>query len=302
MTHQTKINNEDDEVLSAGHNKLTFRHIEARRAFESNDIAALKSSHTKEAILKESSENVNLSTKHSERHTIIGKHIKDIIYGGLDGLITTFAIVSGVAGASLSSSIILILGIANLLADGFSMAVSNYMGTKAEIEFARKERKREEYEVDHFPEGEREEIRNIYRKKGFKGEDLEKVVNVITSDKKIWVDTMMVEELGILTDENSPIHAALATFISFLIVGAIPLSPYIVAYFYPPLIKYNIFYITTAMTAITIFTMGALKSKFTSTNWLRSGIEMFLIGGLAAAVAYYVGYYLSFIKDGDLSL
>jgi len=239
--------------------------------------------------------------KHSETHNIVGKYIKDIIYGGLDGLITTFAIVSGVAGASLSTHIILILGVANLLADGFSMAVGNYMGTKAELEFAKKERAREEYEVDHYPEAEREEIRHIYRKKGFKGQDLERVVDVITSDKKIWVDTMMVEELGITSEDDSPIRAALATFISFLLVGMVPLSTYVLAIFYPFLLQ-DAFRITTTLTGVTIFAMGALKSKVTEANWMRSGIEMFLIGGLAAAVAYYVGYYLSFIKDcTDLS-
>jgi len=243
------------------------------------------------------------SSKHSESHTFVNTFLKDIIYGGLDGIITTFAIVSGVAGANLSTSIILILGVANLLADGFSMAVGNYMGTKAEIELARKERKREEYEIEHCREEEVEEIRTIYRKKGFVGSDLERVVEVITSNKKVWVDTMMVEELGIFCEEKSPILAALATFSSFLLFGLVPLLPYLIGHFYPfsdiiwnssgSLDAQPGFLITSILTGMTIFLMGALKSSITSTDWKRSGIEMFLVGGFAALLAYYVGFYLS---------
>jgi len=276
---------------------LKLQHNEAMSTVSTASYQRTKSGHTEEEFEKKLEPS---SRKHNESHTVVGKYIKDIIYGGLDGLITTFAIVSGVAGASLPSSIILILGVANLLADGFSMAVGNYMGTKAEIELARKERKREEYEVEHCPEEEIEEIRCIYRKKGFSGDDLDRVVEIITSNKKVWVDTMMVEELGILDEEESPFASACATFFSFLLVGMIPLITYIIAYFYPPLLQ-DAFRITVTLTGITIFTLGAWKSQITSTNWFRSGAEMFLVGGFAALVAYYVGYYLSFIDVSNIS-
>lgn len=246
-----------------------------------------------------------------ENRSIFGKYIKDIVYGGLDGIITTFAIVSGVAGASLSSSIILILGLANILADGFSMAVGNYMGSKAEMELARKERKHQEQKVDIYPELARDEIRSIYRSKGFAGEELERVVEVITASKKTWVDTILVESLGISADEDeNPIYGALVTFLAFVVVGSIPLSSYFISYLYPQLATYvsvnasllhnfevDSFHIAVLLTMITTFGLGALKSRITDTNFVKSGTEMLFVGSLASLLAYYVGYYLSFIKE-----
>ena len=117
----------------------------------------------------------------------------DFVYGATDGAVTTFAVVAGVVGASLSPSIVLILGFANLLADGFSMAVGNYLATKAQREYIEKARKREEWEIDNLVEQEKQEIRDIYTKKGFKAELLDEIVKVITSRRKVWFDTMMRE-------------------------------------------------------------------------------------------------------------
>jgi len=269
--------------IKKSRNQTTLRIRNSQKAFQQKNNSALLENHTVKAIQAS-----------IEKHkTSSGKYIKDIIYGGLDGIITTFAIVSGVAGASLPSSIVLILGFANLLADGFSMAVGNYLGTKSEMEYTKKEREREEYEVDNFPEGEIEEIRQIYSKKGFKGEDLERVVSVITSNKDVWIDTMMVEELELLStmDQDFPIKSAFVTFLSFVLIGMIPLSTYIIAILFPQMLKYA-FGITTALTALTIFSVGAIKSKLTGLNWLRSGFEMLLIGGAAASVAYSIGFSL----------
>jgi len=135
-------------------------------------------------------------------------YLKDMVYGGIDGTITTFAVVSGVVGAELAPGIVVILGLANLFADGFSMAVSNFLGTKAEQQFLHMIRKEEENEIDLIPEGEREEIRQIYAAKGFEGELLEQVVDVITSNEQVWVDTMLLEEHGLLLDGPEPKKAA----------------------------------------------------------------------------------------------
>src|SRR3989344_3791694 len=126
----------------------------ARKAYSSKDIEKVKEAHTKSAIAKET-------------HTHTGTYVGDFIYGAIDGSVTTFAVVSCVAGASLSANIVIILGLANLFADGFSMAVGNYLSTRSSNEFVQNERKREEWEVEHYPEGEVEEVRQIFRKKGF---------------------------------------------------------------------------------------------------------------------------------------
>jgi VIT1/CCC1 family predicted Fe2+/Mn2+ transporter len=147
--------------------------------------------------------------------------IEDFVYGTTDGAVTTFVVVAGVVGASLSPSIVLILGFANLFADGFSMAVGNYLGSKSQREFIEKERRKEEWEIDNLVEQEKQEIKDIYMKKGFKAELLDEIVNVITSRRKVWIDTMMREELGLIEEKKKPLDGAITTFIAFNLVGLV---------------------------------------------------------------------------------
>ena len=128
--------------------------------------------------------------------------IEEFVYGATDGAVTTFAVVAGVVGAALSPSIILILGFANLFADGFSMAVGNYLGAKSQKEFIERKRRREEWEIDNLVEQEKQEIKDIYTQKGFKAELLNEIVNVITATRKVWIDTMMREELGLIESQK----------------------------------------------------------------------------------------------------
>ena len=132
--------------------------------------------------------------------------IEEFVYGATDGAVTTFAVVAGVVGAALSPSIILILGFANLFADGFSMAVGNYLGAKSQKEFIEKKRRREEWEIDNLVEQEKQEIKDIYTQKGFKAELLNEIVNVITARRKVWIDTMMREELGLIESQKKPLR------------------------------------------------------------------------------------------------
>src|SRR3989338_7393378 len=153
-----------------------------------------------------------------------GGYLRDVIYGANDGIITTFAVVAGVAGAALSSGVVIILGFANLIADGISMGMSNYLGLKSQRDFEARERQREEQETEMWPEEERDEIRRMYAAKGFAGQDLERAVAIITSDKKRWVDEMMVGEFSVVTgSEETPWKHGLVTFGAFVIAGALPL-------------------------------------------------------------------------------
>lgn len=208
--------------------------------------------------------------------------LRDFVYGSIDGTITTFAIVAGVEGANLSTNIIIALGIANVLADGFSMAASNYSGTKTELDDMQRLRETEERHIKLFPEGEREEIRQILTLKGLEGEVLEGAVDAITSNRERWIDLMMVEEYGILPDKPEPFRAAIITFFAFVVCGLIPLGSYILGFGSP---------FTTAMvaTGATFFGIGALKSRWSLQHWVWSGFETFLIGGIAASLAYFVG-------------
>ncbi|KHO46772.1 MAG: hypothetical protein QS98_C0001G0031 [archaeon GW2011_AR3] len=252
----------------------------ALAAYDKKDIDASKKAHEKGVIEK---------SLHGK--SFGGKYIGDFVYGGLDGTVTTFAIVSAVQGAALNPGIVIIMGFANLLADGFSMATGNYLSTKAELEFQNEERKREEWEIEHVPDGEREEIRQIYKKKGFKGKDLDKAVGIITSDKKIWVDTMMMEELHFSPTEKRPWQSALATFSAFILAGFVPILSFVMAKFFPGLMP-NVFGISVFLTGLILFLVGSAKVMVTKRNWFRSGIEMLIVGGLAASVAYFVGYFL----------
>ncbi len=217
-----------------------------------------------------------------------GRYIKSMVYGGLDGIITTFAVVAGVAGASLSAGVVLILGFANLLADGLSMAIGDYLSTKAENEYNRAERHREQWEVDHYPEGEKRELVELYMEKGMPEADARSVVEIIARHPGVWVDIMMVEELGIVEARESPLGNAVATFLSFGVFGFVPLVAYVLAEAVPAAATHT-FGLAAILTGLTLFALGALKVRITGRNWLLGGLETLLVGGVAAAAAFGVG-------------
>ena len=213
------------------------------------------------------------------------RYLRDGVYGGIDGTVTTFAIVSAAVGADLSTRYLLILGVANLLADGFSMAAANYSGTKAEIEEYTFVRHMEERHIEIAPEGEREEIRQIFAAKGFKGKVLDAAVEVITAEKERWIDTMMTEEHGLPPITRSPVKAGTITFAAFVVCGFLPIAPFTFG------LETGV-YASVVMAAITFFLIGSLRSRWSPVHWLRSGTETLAIGLVSASVAYLVGDFL----------
>jgi VIT1/CCC1 family predicted Fe2+/Mn2+ transporter len=139
-------------------------------------------------------------------------YVGDAVLGAIDGCVTTFAVVSGVVGAHLTPGIALVLGLANLCADGLSMAVSNYQKAASEAQRLAQARRIEAQHIADIPEGEREEIRQIFTQKGFSGPVLEDIVAVITQDHKRWIETMLTEEYGLPLAGAVPLTAALVTF------------------------------------------------------------------------------------------
>jgi len=215
-------------------------------------------------------------------------YLRDWVYGGIDGAVTTFAIVAGAVGADLSTRVVLILGIANLLADGFSMAAANFSGTRTEIEDYDRLKAMERRHIRDFPDGEREEIRQIYRNKGFRGSKLEALVDLVTSREENWVDTMLTEEHGLALVKRSPVTAALSTFAAFVICGAVPLLPFVLG-------LPDAAVLATVMTALVFFGIGSVKSMWSTYSWWRSGGETLIIGMLAALLAFVVGRLLEAI-------
>lgn len=256
----------------------------AQAAYKQKDIKRVKASHRPDKIAAEA----------IHQNQFFGKYIGDMVYGASDGIVTTFAIVSGVVGASLSPIIILILGFANLVADGISMALGNYLGLRSEQDYHQKERERELWEIENYPEGEIEEVRDIYRKKGFKGKDLERAVQIVTSDKEVWLKTMMLEELNIIEDRKNPVLAGLFTFITFSIAGLVPLASYVGAIFFKSL-QGQSFVLAIILTGISIFIIGSLRTLIIAKKWYIAGLEMLLVAGVAAGAAYFIGYLASLI-------
>ncbi|SRR6266542_568163 len=212
-------------------------------------------------------------------------YLRDWIYGGIDGAVTTFAVVSGVAGAQLSPWIILALGFANLFADGFSMAASNFLGTKAEQDDLSRLEVIENRHIDLAPEGEREEVRQIFQLKGFAGEDLERIVRLVTADRKRWISTMLTEEYGLPREIRSSWMAALSTFSAFLFCGLVPLLPFLFRIT-------NALQVSMLMTAVVFIAIGSAKSRWSTVSWWRSGLTTLFVGAIAAVLAYATGVLL----------
>jgi VIT1/CCC1 family predicted Fe2+/Mn2+ transporter len=209
-------------------------------------------------------------------------YLRDTVYGAIDGAVTTFAIVAGVAGAGLSPFVIVALGLANVLADGFSMAAGNYSGTKAERDDARRLAAVENRHLDATPEGERREIREILRQKGLEGAVLEDATDQVAAKRDSAVKLMLTDEYGLSPVEPNPMRAALATFAAFLAAGMVPLLPFLIG-------LPDAFRLSAVMTGVVFFGIGAAKSVWSLAPWWRSGAETLAIGGTAAGVAYIVG-------------
>lgn len=211
--------------------------------------------------------------------------VSDAVLGGIDGCVTTFAVVAGTVGAGLPAPVALVLGVANLLADGFSMAVSNYEAVRAEAEQLASVRREEERHVKLVPAGEREEIRQLFARKGFSGAVLEKVVETICEDPRRWVDTMLVEEHGLQPVAPRAWPSALATLVAFVAVGIVPLLPLA----FPQLPAARQFAVSCVLAALMFFVVGSLKGVALAQGPMQAGLRTLALGGSAAALAYLAG-------------
>ncbi len=209
-------------------------------------------------------------------------YLRDFVYGAIDGAVTTFAIVAGVEGAGLSHGIIVALGAANILADGFSMAAGNYSGSKADLDDRKRIAAIEARHIEYHRDGEIEELRQILQMRGLKGDILEQATQEIAADKDKWIDLMLTDEYGLPRDPPHPFKAASATFVAFLAAGVVPLTPFIFD-------LDNAFAWAICATLLTFFLIGSIKSRWSLAKWWWSGAETLSIGAIAALIAFFVG-------------
>ena len=231
--------------------------------------------------------------KHLEeehRITPLSAYLKEIVYGGNDGIITTFAVVAGFAGAqanvgaSLPVLSVLIFGFANLFGDGVSMALGNLLSTRSEQDVYSNEKGKESYEIKHNTKMEQIESIQILMNRGFNKSQAEQLVSLYMSNPKYWVDFMMNQELELPNPErDNPYKMAIVTFISFIFFGFIPLIPYV---FFK---GSSLFVASIFMTALALFLIGIMRWRISKQSFIRSVGEMLLLGGAAATVAYFVG-------------
>ena len=240
------------------------------------DHQSLLAEHTPHAIARR----LAAATEHN--------YLRDFVLGAVDGTVTTFAVVAGVAGADLSGGVAIVMGMANLVADGFSMAVSNYLGTKSERQAVEHVRRIEESHIDAVPHGEREEIRQIYASKGFEGELLDHIVDVITNDRQQWVDTMVTEEFGLRIENPQPLRAGIYTFTAFVLAGFVPLVPFFLG-LWLHWDGHVVLRTSCIATGVTFFLIGLAKGLVVRRSLWLSGLETFVIGTLAAGMAYAAG-------------
>ena len=221
-----------------------------------------------------------------------GDYLSDIVFAANDGIVTTFTVVAGVMGAGLPALVVVILGIVSLVGDGLSMGFGNYLGVKSRREFEGGQRAREELEIEEDPDEEVAEVRDIFQKWGFKDQKLDDATATIVSDKKRWVDFMMVNELGIAEEgADTPAHHGFVTFVSFVLAGAVPLLPFFVVS------GTQAAPWSVLASAITLFAIGASRAAIIPARWYRAGMEMLVVGSIAGGAAYALGWVLRNLFD-----
>ncbi len=220
-------------------------------------------------------------------------YLKEIVYGGIDGIVTTFAVVAGFSGAqhmggnaAIPMLSVLLFGFANLFADATSMGLGNFLSVRADQDVYKKERRKERHEIEHNTDFEKAETQHMLVAKGFAPEQAEKLTSIYATNKDYWAEFMMKEELDMPNPlGDNPFFTAIATSLSFIIFGLIPLIPYI---FLRGLFD-NEFLISIIFTCTALVILALLRWKVTGRDFIKTFSETVLVGGISALVAYAVG-------------
>jgi len=256
---------------------------QARAAWRENDTLLSIQAH-KEKVLAASAKE-----KHKEE---AGETISSIVFGGLDGITTTFAVVAAATAANLSRGVILILGFANLIGDAIGMGIGDFVSSKAEYDHVLAERKREEWEIDNCLEIEKHEMKEIYQRRGLTAEQAAEVVELMLENREVFLDRMMVDELGLLPAEDPKTAAknAAVTFAAFLFFGGAPLIPYLAnAHYSLPGGFDDVFIESLVCFVVALFALGCYRGVVTGKNWLIIGMITLICGAATTAIAWGLG-------------
>ncbi len=227
-----------------------------------------------------------LTSLHSEDwHTPKGRFIREVMFGTNDGLVSTIGFVAGATGALMQTRLVLLAGVASVVAGALAMGIGAYLASKSQRDFFESEKARERREIEEVPEIERNEIREIFTKLGFQKDEVEVIVRRVTSDKELWVRFMMREELGILEESfDNPVTVGVLMAGAYVMGGVTPLLPYVLME--NVLMALNV---AVAVSLVALFIIGVGKTVLTKQPWLRSGMEVMLLGSLAAGIGFVIG-------------
>lgn len=249
---------------------------QARKGYLNRDLKTIARAHEKERI--------HHSIHHKEDHKS-SFNLPEIILGGQDGIVNVLGVILGVAVATVSSKIVLVAGLAATFAESVSMAAVAYTSRLAEADYYQSELERERYEIEKFPQGEREEIKALYENYGFRGQVLDEIVDRLTADREVWLKVMMEQELKLeKINRKEALPTAVVVGFSALIGSFIPLAPF----FFLPVKTAMI--LSLVLSSLTLFFVGFYKAKMTlGRQFFKQALEMMLIGMLSAGVGYLIG-------------
>ncbi len=281
------------ERTAANAAPLLNRDLEAARdAYNRGDATASRDAH-----------NQHLA---SEQHQEGGGRLKSIVFGGLDGILTSFAIVSGAVGAHLGPTAVLAMGISNVLADALSMGAGEYLSSKAYSSYVRQEMEREKWELHNHPEGEVQEMVELFHQRGMSIDDAQVVVERMAKYKDFFINIMMTEELQLPVPSDDAAAESLrdgfVMFLAFAAFGLVPILAFaVVPIIVPGLDDHVLFGAACAVTGVSLFGLGAYKALFHDKKFFRSGLETLVLGSVCASVAFLVGRAVSNVAEDGLS-
>ncbi|MDR5171888.1 VIT1/CCC1 transporter family protein [Methylobacillus flagellatus] len=220
------------------------------------------------------------------RHKLAGSNggLRAAVFGVNDGLVSIACLVLGVAGAASNASVILLSGVAGLLAGAFSMAAGEYISMRSQRDLFEYQIALEREELNLYPEQEAAELALIYEARGLTQDEARQLAGRLVADKELGLDILTREELGLNPDElGSPWMAAISSFASFLVGGTIPLLPWLLN------VSSHALTLAFGLTGGALFLVGALLALFSGRNMIYGGARMLLIGAAAGGMTYWVG-------------